>query len=153
MKFQQLTDAVRITEVMHAAFARYSDDPMPSSALQETAKTIVKNMADGIDIYGTSIDEELVAIVKVEPHDKMYYFSRLSVLPSMQGRGIASALVAHIEAIAAANDAHLMQCKVRKSETKNIALYEKLGYRIVREELTTSPTNFTIETVTMEKKL
>lgn len=41
---KNVTDGKQIIEVIHAAFKRYEDDPMPSSALTETASTIKKEL-------------------------------------------------------------------------------------------------------------
>ena len=77
----------------------------------------------------------------------------MAVLPAFQGKGIASSLVAYIEKVATEKNIDIVQCKVRKSETHNIRLYKRLGYSITTEEMTTSPTGFVMETVTMEKKI
>ena len=146
-----VTNSKQIIEVIHAAFKRYESDPMPSSALSETSAMIEENIKDGVVILGAYVNEQLVGVVKVTNQKDYLYFSRLAVLPTYQGRGIASSLVAYIEIIACEKKIHVVQCKVRKSETDNIGLYQKLGYIITKEELTTSPTGFVIPTVTMEK--
>lgn len=148
---QTVTNSKQIIDVIHAAFKRYESDPMPSSALSETSMTIEENLKDGIRIFGVYVKEHLVGVVKVTNQMDSLYFSRLSVLPTHQGKGIASALVTYIEKVAAEENINRIQCKVRKSEKDNIRLYNKLGYRIIKEELTTSPTGFVMETVTMEK--
>lgn len=153
MYCKEVTDTEAIIQVIHAAFARYQEDPMPSSALLETAETICQNMRSGVVIYGAFIEEQLVAVVKVEQKEHTYYFSRLAVLPTMQRRGIAQQLIAFIEQLATEHHMLTMQCKVRKSETQNIALYKKLGYTIVQENVTTSSANFTMAVLTMEKAL
>ena len=150
---QIVTNAKQIIEVIHAAFKRYESDPMPSSALSETSAMIDENIKDGIVILGAYVNEKLVGVVKVTNQNNSYYFSRLAVLPTYQKKGIASSLVAAIEKVASEKNIHVIQCKVRKTETDNIRFYQKLGYNITKEELTTSPTGFVMETVTMEKCL
>lgn len=148
---QTVTNSKQIIDVIHAAFKRYESDPMPSSALSETSMTIEGNLENGIRIFGAYVKEQLVGVVKVKNQRDFLYFSRLSVLPTYQGKGIASALVNYIEQVAAEENIKSVQCKVRKSEKDNIRLYNKLGYHITKEELTTSPTGFTMATVTMQK--
>lgn len=153
-KIQPVNNATEIINVIHSAFKRYESDAMPSSALAETATTIEENInRDGIEIIGAYVNNQLVGVVKISEQPTNLYFSRLSVLPSHQKRGIASKLIAYVEGIAAQRHLSFVQCKVRKSEQDNIRLYEKLGYYIISEENTTSPTGFLIETVTMEKRL
>lgn len=62
------------------------------------------------------------------------YFRRLSVLPKMQGKGIAKKILAYLEVEAERLNLSTIRCKVRKSEPKNIALYESVGYVITGEE-------------------
>ena len=148
-----VTNSKQVIDVIHAAFKRYESDSMPSSALAETSTTIEENIKDGIVILGAYVDDGLVGVVKVTNKSDCYYFSRLAVLPTFQGKGIASSLVAYIEKVAAEKKMDLVQCKVRKSETDNIRLYKKLGYSMTTEEMTTSPSGFMMATVIMEKKI
>ncbi|MEK3763934.1 GNAT family N-acetyltransferase [Solibacillus sp. FSL K6-4121] len=150
---RSVTDGEQIIKVIHAAFKRYEDDPMPSSALIETASTIKKELESNVLILGTEFLGQIVGVVKVVYHKDYIYFSRLSVLPEYQGRGIASKLVKHIEKLAVNEEIPYVRCKVRKSEEANIRLYRKLGFHISIEEVMTSPLGFVMETLTMEKKV
>jgi ribosomal protein S18 acetylase RimI-like enzyme len=151
VELRLLHEPAQIIHVMHEAFARYKDDAIPSSALSETVQSLQQEMQAGIEVFGTMQHNEIIAIVKVEQKTDMLYFSRLSVLPVYQGQGIASALVNELVQVAQLKGLSIIQCKVRKSENANIALYEKLGYKIVSEEETVSKTGFSMPTVTMEK--
>ena len=150
---KNITDGKQIIEVIHAAFKRYELDPMPSSALTETASTIKKELESNVRIFGAEVLGQLVGVVKVIYHKDYIYFSRLSVLPEYQGKGIASKLVTHIEKLAVNEQIPYVRCKVRKSEEANIRLYKKLGFHISIEEVMTSPLGFVMETLTMEKKV
>ena len=149
---KNVTDGQQIIKVIHAAFKRYEQDLMPSSALAETATTIEQELESNVLIWGAEIHERLVGVVKVTRFKDHFYFSRLAVLPEFQGKGIASALVNFIEKLAVQEQIPYVRCKVRKSEVNNIRLYKKLGFRISNEEVTTSPLGFVMETVTMEKE-
>lgn len=126
---------------------------MPSSALVETKATIEQELLVGVLMYGATRDERLVGVVKATRLGNHVYFSRLAVLPEFQGQGIASTLVKFVEQFAKKEQITIVRCKVRKSEEDNIRLYKKLGFYIAKEEVTTSPLGFVMETVTMEKEV
>ena len=150
---QSVTNSEQIINVIHAAFKRYEADPMPSSAKSETSVTIEEEMKNGKLIFGAFAKGSLVGVIKVTKYSDHLYFSRLAVIPSEQGKGIASALVAYIENLAANESINRITCLVRKSETDNIRLYTKLGYQITKEEITTSPLGYVMPLVTMEKEI
>lgn len=150
---QLVTNSEQIINVIHAAFKRYELDPMPSSSLFETSATIEEEMKNGKLIFGAFAKELLVGVIKVTKYSDHLYFSRLAVIPSAQGKGIASSLVAYIEELAATQQINRITCQVRKSEADNIRLYSKLGYQITKEEMSTSPLGYVMPLVTMEKKL
>ena len=150
---QPVTNSTQIIDVIHAAFKRYETDSMPSSALFETSVTIEEELKNGVLIFGAFVKEELVGVIKITPYSDHFYFSRLAVIPSAQGKGIASAIIAYIEDLAAKQQIPSITCKVRKSEADNIRLYTKLGYEITKEEMTTSPLGFMMSTVNMEKNV
>lgn len=137
--------------IMLAAFERYKEDPQPSSALKETVESLEQELENGVYCIGYQLEEELVAMSKYKWMPNALYFSRLSVLPSYQRRGIASKLVDELARMALAQHKALLQCKVRKSENGNIALYTKLGFTITTEELYTNLNGEVMAIVSMEK--
>lgn len=148
-----VTNPKQIIEVIHAAFKRYETDPMPSSALNETSATIDSELRQGIIILGAYMELQLVGVVKIHINKTDCYFSRLAVLPSFQGKGVGSCLVRGMETIVTEKQVTIIHCKVRKSEINNILFYQKLGYSIIEEQVTTSPTGFIMPTVLMGKSL
>lgn len=150
---QHVTNLVEALAVMHAAFDRYKEDPRPSSALEETVATFERGVASGIHIFGYYDEGQLVGIVKCKLTDTFGYFSRLSVLPNKQGSGIAKALIAYCEQWTKQHGRSDMQCKVRASEVRNIALYEHLGYHIVSSEQIVNTNGDVIATVVMGKSI
>lgn len=137
--------------IMLAAFERYKEDPQPSSALKETVESLEQELENGVYCIGYQLEEELVAMSKYKWMPNALYFSRLSVLPSYQRRGIASKLVDELARMALAQHKAFLQCKVRKSEAGNIALYTKLGFIITTEELYTNLNGEVMAIVSMEK--
>lgn len=138
--------------IMLAAFERYKENPQPSSALKETVESLEQELENGgIYCIGYQLEDELVAMSKYKWMPNALYFSRLSVLPSYQRRGIASKLVDELARMALAQHKAFLQCKVRKSEAGNIALYTKLGFTITTEELYTNLNGEVMAIVSMEK--
>ena len=148
MQIQQCHNPVEIIHVIHAAFQRYQSDAVPSSALKETAISIKKELDEGIMVFGVSKQDTVIAVVKCKLETDAFYFSRLSVLPIEQGKGIATQLVHFIEHYATTHDFKRVTCKVRASEDGNIRLYTKLGYSIIAEEI-----DVLVPNVTMEKTM
>lgn len=137
--------------IMLAAFERYKEDPQPSSALKETIESLEQELENGVYCIGYQLEDELVAMSKYKWMPNALYFSRLSVLPSYQRRGIASKLVDELARMALVQHKAFLQCKVRKSEAGNIALYTKLGFTITTEELYTNLNGEVMAIVSMEK--
>ena len=142
-----------IIHIIHEAFDRYKEEPIPSSALYETATTITTEIEQGVRMFGGHIDGEHVAVVKVIEQEDALYFARLSVLPTAQGKGYAKEMVQFIEALALAEGKQAVTCRVRKTEVGNIQLYTKLGYSIILEEYTKNKQEQGMIVVTMHKPL
>lgn len=127
-------DAAVILEVMLAAFQKYETDPYPSSALQETATSIEVDMDAGQKALLYKENDEDVGMVRYELSEGELYFRRLSVIPAMQGKGIAKKLVNALEEIARQAGKQKIACRVRKSEKGNIQLYRSIGFERTKEE-------------------
>lgn len=153
MKIEMNIDPAEAVKVIHQAFRRYESDPQPSSALNETADSITTELRQGTEMFGIYDNDELIALVKCVLNEEFIYFSRLSVLPENQGKGVATNLVNYLEGYAVQNNIFVSKCKVRKSEKNNIALYSKLGYKIEKEEIIINQNGDEIPAVTMQKNL
>lgn len=154
MKIRKNIKPTEAINVIHQAFKRYETDPQPSSALNETERMLQNELNQGTELFGLYDDHnQLIGVVKYVLHNEYIYFSRLSVLPQNQGKGMATNLVMHLEEYAIQNNVFVSKCKVRKSEKNNIALYSKLGYDIVKEETIINKNGDEIPTVTMSKNL
>lgn len=86
-------NSAEAVNVIHQAFERYETDPQPSSALNETEDSILKELKQGTKMFGAYDNDKLIALVKCVLNDDFIYFSRLSVLPENQGKGAATNLV------------------------------------------------------------
>lgn len=153
LKIEMNIEPVQAVKAIHQAFKRYESDPQPSSALNETADSISTEIKQGTEMFGVYDNDELIALVKCVLNEEFIYFSRLSVLPENQGKGVATNLVNYLESYAVQNNIFVSKCKVRKSEKNNIALYSKLGYKIVKEEIIINKNGDEIPALTMQKNL
>ena len=82
----------------------YKDVIPPSSALEETVQTISTALKDGEKVLISYMGDEPVGMVRFQLNDHGVYFYRLSVMPEMQGRGIAKELVKFLEVYAKQNE-------------------------------------------------
>ena len=125
-------DVPEALAVMHRAFAEYSLKGEPAGVLLETVESLRQELADGRRLAGSRIDGGIVAVAKhYAAPDGSLYFGRLAVLPEARRRGLAAALVLALRADAHARGLRGLSCLVRASEAGNIAMYERLGMRVV----------------------
>lgn len=147
-----ISDAPSIHELMNKAFIRYQNSEFPSSALEETIESITDAMKNGEQAFICYFKQSPVGMVRFRQTENTVYFYRLSVIPEAQGKGFAKKLLASLEAYAKEMHIAKLYCKVRRSETKNINLYESIGYVIVEESMVHKQ-NGIMKIVRMEKRL
>jgi len=122
------TDDGRILGVatfLPAGQATASDEEMVAAGLMEAVAAVPEAAAR----MGPMVDylEELHARAIDGPHARLEFFG---VDPDVQGSGIGSRLLA---AGLATIDAHAERCYLETFTTKNVAYYEKRGYRVVAD--------------------
>ncbi|WP_141430612.1 N-acetyltransferase [Bacillus sp. 03113] len=143
-----------VHKLMLEAFEEYRFIDVPSSALNESLETLQLSFKNGSE-------NALLCLVKGLPigssrftlKDDSLYFSRVSVSPNARGKGVAKAMLLWLEKYANDHCKNKMECRVRASLTKNISLYESLGYFVSKEEVVKNPNGFLVKTVVMEKTL
>ncbi|WP_026662363.1 GNAT family N-acetyltransferase [Butyrivibrio proteoclasticus] len=83
-------------------------------------------------------DESVVAYLSIEVHHEpeadYIYLDDLSVTESYRSHGIGSALIHEAEAYAREIDIQHILFHVEKSNTKAFQLYERLGYKVYRDD-------------------
>lgn len=151
--FASIKDAHIVHEIMLQAFKEYEHATPPSSALSETVISIEQALNGGEQAFIAYVDAKPVAMVRFTINEKGIYFFRLSVIPEKQGQGFAKALIAEIEKYAITLGKVVSECKVRMDVLRNIALYEFLGYVIIKEEVVENRNGLAIPVVTMTKTL
>lgn len=148
---EKSTNSTLIHEIMIKAFSEYKKDVAPSSALDETVEMISTSLANGEKALIGFIDDKPAAMLRFQIKKNYIYFSRLSVIPEHQGKGIAKSLVKALEKYAKQNKVNEIQCKVRMSVPRNIQLYESIGYEIFEEDIVHKPNGVDLKVVSMRK--
>jgi len=127
-------EAAIVHHVMQAAFAQYAHDCIPAFAAHfETVEDVAEAMREGGAVLAWLWDDA-AGSARYRLLPEHFIIERVSVLPEYQGRGIAGAMMSYLEAVAAGYGYDQVELTTRLSLTKNIALYEKLGYEIVDAE-------------------
>ncbi|MDV6377166.1 GNAT family N-acetyltransferase [Sporosarcina sp. GW1-11] len=149
----EITDTPIIHDLMIRAFQEYKNATPPTSALQETVQSITAAMKDGEEALIGYMDDEPVAMIRFRQQDHGIYFSRFSVIPERQGRGLAKKILRFLEDYARQHNKSTLLCKVRADVTKNIMLYQSMGYAIYDEEILHRPDGTSLAVVSMKKSL
>lgn len=153
IKFADLSDASVIHDLMIKAFMKYKDEVPHSSALEETVQSVLIALKDGERSLICYINNQPVGMVRFRLKEDSLYFYRLSVIPEMQGHGIAKEILSYIEMFAIKEEITTIFCKVRMTISKNVKLYSTIGYWIYDEEDVHKPNGINIKVVSMMKKV
>ncbi|QXE00789.1 GNAT family N-acetyltransferase [Terribacillus sp. DMT04] len=150
----KLSHAEEIHRTMLAAFEEYRFSNAPSSALEETVDTIASSLRNGEEkAFLFWREKKVIGVVRFKEQKEHVYFFRLSVRPEERRRGVARQLIAALERYAASRRLFTLQCQVRLSVAKNIALYEQNGFYISDRTTVRKQNGTRIETVHMTKEL
>ncbi len=141
-------DAAAILDLQHRAYQReaelYNDWSIPP--LTQTLDGLLAEF-DTYLILKASLDDQLVGAVRAQISDGICHIGRLMVEPSYQGRGIGQRLMQAIEAAMVPTRCYELFTGDRSE--RNVALYEFLGYRVVR----TAKLNAVVTLVYMQKEV
>ncbi len=123
-------DAATILALQRLAYQRegerYHDSRLPP--LVETLAEIETAFTTHV-ILKAVVDGAIVGSVRARCADHTCYIGRLMAHPRLQGRGIGTALIRHIEAYFP--DAERFQLCTGARSAANIRLYRRLGYALV----------------------
>ena len=127
-------DAEIAAQTIRAAFLaqRLTTCP-PSSALGETAETLAAKIATGCG-FGVCSEEKLAAVALWRLDDGVLLISRVCVLPSARGPGMARMLMAACQAEAGRLGAVRMRLRARLELPENERMFERFGFQRVRVE-------------------
>jgi tRNA threonylcarbamoyladenosine biosynthesis protein TsaE len=128
-------DAAAMNEVIHSAFdARPQVNP-PSDADEETAETLAAKLRRGSGIFAQVEGRPAGVIVVLPVPDAAgtARFSRVSVHPDLQRHGIASAMVAAAEELAAIRGFERVELLARTEFGEFIAFWQHRGFVVDRQ--------------------
>lgn len=125
-------DARLVWRVMRASFAEQATLDPPSSANHETVDDVRAHMARGgaVLAYLPGMPDPVgSARYRLEPDH--CFVARVAVLPEYRRRGVARALMRHLEDIARLHRRSAVHLAVRTALVSNLRLYASLGYEVV----------------------
>ncbi len=121
-----------MVEVIHAAFgARPALDP-PSTASAETADSVAATLARGSGVYAQVHGRPAGALLISTTEPGLATFQRVSVHPEFQRHGIASAMVAQAEELAARAGHRRVELFARAEFASVITFWLHRGYVVDR---------------------
>ena len=124
-----LSDAGVLASTIVAAFEEYRGTLTPPSlALEETIESVTLQLEQG----GAFLAEkagQILGCVLYRQKDTHLYLSRLSVVPSARGLGLARCLTAVVEQQARVSERACVQLSVRRALPGNRAMYVRFGYQ------------------------
>lgn len=148
-------DAARIYAITRSAFLEYASDVPPPSALFETEEEVAAELAGGVQAIVAVLcadGERPAGCVRFRVERDGLHFFRLAVAPSARRKGVARALLRHLEQIARQSGCRRIWCHARVQVARNVALYHREGFRPAGEDLQFRA-GFTIQVTIMEKTL
>ena len=145
------SEAARVYAITRSAFLEYASDVPPPSALFETEAEVVRELAaSSHHALLAERDGKVLGCVRYELDRRGLHFFRLAVLPSARRQGVAKALLARLEEVARAQEKPRIWCHVRPKVSRNVALYESVGYALNGEDVMVR-NGFVIPVGVMEK--
>src|SRR5829696_6455903 len=126
-------NAAGMVEVIHAAFgARPPLDP-PSTADAETVASVAASLRRGGGVYA-AVDGRPAGAILVGSGTRpgVATFTRVSVHPDFQRHGIASAMVAEAEALAARSGYRSVELLAREELAELVEFWRHRGFRVDR---------------------
>ncbi len=111
----------------------YNDQSLPP--LVQTIESLNAEFVDCV-ILKAMDNQHMVGSVRMKLKNDICYIGRLIVDPNHQGLGIGTQLLQAAESFW--NDAHSFELFTGNRSERNIQLYERHGYEIIRTEMMTS---------------
>lgn len=125
-------DVTLVRDLTRAAYAKWipllGREPKPMGADYDRA--VREHVVDLLERDGTA-----VALIEMTPEAGHLLVVNVAVSPDHQGEGLGRVLLAHAEAFARSVGLGELRLYTSVHLTGNVRLYERVGYRIDREEL------------------
>jgi ribosomal protein S18 acetylase RimI-like enzyme len=124
-------DAGAVRDLTRAAYAKWvprlGREPLPMSA--DTEKAVRDHIVDLLILDGLA-----VALIEMAPEPDHLLIVNIAVSPDFQGQGYGRALLVHAEAFSRSLGLEELRLYTSIHLTENVKLYERMGYRVDREE-------------------
>ncbi len=124
-------DASTVRNLVRAAYAKWvpllSREPKPMTADYDAA--VRQHVVDVL-----RLDGEAAALIEMEPENDHLLVVNVAVSPNHQGQGYGRALLAHAEEFALSLGLKELRLYTSIHLTENVRLYERVGYKVDREE-------------------
>ena len=126
-----IADADAIRALTREAYARWvpviGREPVPMTV--DYAAAVRTHRIDLCHMGG-----KLAALIEMVPETDHLLVENVAVAPALQGSGLGRKLLAHAEQVAASLGHAEIRLYTNKLFAENVRLYQKLGYRVDREE-------------------
>ncbi len=129
----EMSDLAEILELQYLAYqseAKLLNNPnIPP--LQETIDQLMEEYEKGIILKAVEENGEIIGSVRAYLENDTVHIGKLIVHPTFQGKGIGTKLLHTIE-----NEYGNVRYELftSKKSTRNIKLYERIGYKVFKEE-------------------
>ena len=124
-------DAALVRDLVRAAYAKWvpllGREPKPMTADYDAA--VRDHVVDLLRLNG-----EAAALIEMEPENDHLLVVNVAVSPDHQGLGYGRALLAHAEEFALSLGLKELRLYTSVHLTENVKLYERVGYKVDREE-------------------
>jgi ribosomal protein S18 acetylase RimI-like enzyme len=124
-------DAGLVRDLTRAAYAKWvpilGREPKPMTADYDVA--VRDHVVDMLYLHG-----ELAALIEMHPELDHLLIVNVAVSPNHQGKGLGRALLMHAEEFTLSLGLVEMRLYTSIHLTENVKLYERLGYKVDREE-------------------
>jgi len=142
-----IDDANKILEIQKAAFLGqaqiYNNYQLPPITQNLDS---IQNEFNGKTFFKVMVNGQIIASVRFEEIDNFVTVDRIVVKPEYQNQGIGTSLLKEIES--RVPDAVAFQLFTGNKSDRNIHLYKKMGYKVVKKQTTEQG----IELLYMEKR-
>lgn len=125
-------DAPAMVEVVHAAFGARPPVEPPSTAGAETVDSVTEALRRGGGVFASVDGRPAGAILVGSTSEGVATFARVSVHPDFQRHGIASAMVALAEDLAALQGHHRVDLFAREEFDELITFWSHRGFGVAR---------------------